>query len=84
MKHLASNNNQEVTFPLVADQDKKVSQTFSLIHGDSQRTIRSVFIIDPKRRVRFILNCPFQVKRDFHFILKSLEDIQKEDEKKEQ
>jgi alkyl hydroperoxide reductase subunit AhpC len=49
-----------LNFPIIADADRKVSEAYDMIHpgeGDTS-TVRSVFIIDPKDKVRLTLTYP--------------------------
>lgn len=45
-----------VNFPIIADQDRKVSELYDMIHpnADSSLTVRSLFVIDPNKKVRLI------------------------------
>ncbi|MFA7665558.1 MAG: peroxiredoxin [Burkholderiaceae bacterium] len=67
-----------VGFPIVADADRKVSELYDMIHpGQSTTvTVRSVFIIDPKKTVRLILTYPLNVGRNFDEILRAIDALQ--------
>jgi alkyl hydroperoxide reductase subunit AhpC len=67
-----------VGFPIVADADRKVSELYDMIHpGQSTTvTVRSVFIIDPKKTVRLTLTYPLNVGRNFDEILRTLDALQ--------
>jgi len=67
-----------VGFPIIADQDRKVSELYDMIHpGQSTTvTVRSVFIIDPKKTVRLILTYPLNVGRNFDEILRAIDALQ--------
>ena len=45
-----------VNFPIIADPDKKVSELYNMIHpnASSTFTVRSVFIIDPEKKIKLI------------------------------
>ncbi|MDO1988904.1 redoxin domain-containing protein, partial [Escherichia coli] len=45
-----------VNFPIIADADRKVSELYDLIHPNANDTltVRSLFIIDPNKKVRLI------------------------------
>jgi thioredoxin-dependent peroxiredoxin len=67
-----------LNFPLIADPDRKVSELYDMIHpgeGDTS-TVRSVFIIDPKNKVRLILTYPKSVGRNFGEILRVIDALQ--------
>src|SRR5690606_38943298 len=63
--------NTRVTFPIIADADRKVSQLYDLIHPNANDTltVRSLFIIDPNKKVRLIITYPASTGRNFHEIL---------------
>jgi alkyl hydroperoxide reductase subunit AhpC len=68
----------DLNFPLIADPDRKVSQLYDMIHpgeGDTS-TVRSVFIVDPKNKVRLILTYPKSVGRNFGEILRVIDALQ--------
>jgi thioredoxin-dependent peroxiredoxin len=68
----------DLNFPLIADQDRKVSELYDMIHpgeGDTS-TVRSVFIVDPKNKVRLILTYPKSVGRNFGEILRVIDALQ--------
>src|SRR5690554_6838275 len=52
-----------VEFPIIADADRKVSELYDMIHpGQSTTvTVRTVFIIDPSKKVRLTLTYPLNV-----------------------
>jgi alkyl hydroperoxide reductase subunit AhpC len=67
-----------LNFPIIADQDRKVSEAYDMIHpgeGDTS-TVRSVFIIDPKDKVRLTLTYPKSVGRNFNEILRVIDALQ--------
>ncbi len=67
-----------VNFPLIADQDHKVSELYDMIHpsaGDTS-TVRSVFIVNPKNKVRLTLTYPKSVGRNFGEILRVIDALQ--------
>ncbi len=71
----------ELNFPIVADPDHKVAESYDMIHpgeGDTS-TVRSVFIIDPADKVRLVLTYPKSVGRNFDEILRALDALQATD-----
>jgi alkyl hydroperoxide reductase subunit AhpC len=67
-----------LNFPIIADPDRKVSQLYDMIHpgeGDTS-TVRSVFIVDPKNKVRLTLTYPKSVGRNFAEILRVIDALQ--------
>lgn len=70
-----------LNFPIVADPDKTVAELYDMIHpeaGDTS-TVRAVFIIDPKNKVRLSLTYPKSVGRNFDEILRVLDALQATD-----
>ena len=73
----------DLQFPIIADAELKVATLYDMIHpGESvTATVRSVFIIDPKKKVRLTLTYPMSVGRTFDEILRVIDAIQLGDEK---
>jgi len=70
--------NTEVEFPIIADQDKKVSELYDFIHPNANATltVRSLLIIDPNKKVRLIITYPASTGRNFTEILRVLDSLQ--------
>jgi peroxiredoxin (alkyl hydroperoxide reductase subunit C) len=73
--------NTTLTFPIVADQDKKVAQLYEMIHpGESETAaVRSVFIIDPNNKIRLTMTYPMSVGRNFDEIIRVIDALQTSD-----
>ncbi|MCY1304043.1 Peroxiredoxin [compost metagenome] len=67
-----------VNFPILADGDRKVSQLYDMIHPNASETltVRSLFIIDPKKKVRLIITYPASTGRNFNEILRVIDSLQ--------
>ena len=67
-----------VNFPIVADADRKVSELYDLIHpnASSTLTVRSLFVIDPSKKVRLIITYPASTGRNFDEILRVIDSLQ--------
>jgi alkyl hydroperoxide reductase subunit AhpC len=67
-----------VNFPIIADDDRKVSELYDMIHPNASATttVRSVFIIDPARKVRLIITYPASTGRNFNEILRVIDSLQ--------
>lgn len=74
------NNTQhtQVQFPIVADADLKIAQTYGMIHPNESVTaaVRSVFIIDPSKKIRLTMTYPMSVGRNFDEILRVIDALQ--------
>ncbi len=69
---------QTLNFPLLADADRKVSTLYGMIHpqADPTLTVRSVFIIDPNKKVRLIITYPPSTGRNFNEIIRVIDSLQ--------
>jgi alkyl hydroperoxide reductase subunit AhpC len=67
-----------LNFPLLADPDRKVSTLYDMIHPNANDTftVRSVFVIDPKKKVRLILTYPASAGRNFDELLRTIDSLQ--------
>lgn len=70
--------NTEVNFPIIADADRKVSELYDMIHPNASttHTVRSVFVIDPAKKVRLSLTYPASTGRNFTEILRVIDSLQ--------
>ena len=73
-----------LNFPLLADADRSVSNKYDMIHPNANDTltVRSVFIIDPNKKVRLILTYPASMGRNFVEILRCVDSLQLTDQYK--
>mgnify|MGYP003405439302 FL=1 len=69
-------------FPIIADSDRKVADLYDMIHpnADNTATVRSVFIIDPNKKVRLTLTYPASCGRNFDEIVRVIDAMQLSDE----
>lgn len=76
--------NTTVNFPIVADADRKVSELYDMIHPNASATltVRSLFIIDPQKKVRLIITYPASTGRNFNEILRVIDSLQLTDNEK--
>jgi alkyl hydroperoxide reductase subunit AhpC len=74
------NSTQGVTvnFPIIADADRKVSLLYDLIHPNASATatVRSLFIIDPAKKIRLVITYPASTGRNFEEILRVIDSLQ--------
>jgi peroxiredoxin 2/4 len=77
-------SNSQITFPLCADPEYKVSRQYGMIHPNvnSTRNVRGVFIIDPENTIRFISYYPMETGRNFKEIERTILALQKYDNDK--
>ncbi|MDQ2762798.1 MAG: peroxiredoxin [Pseudomonadota bacterium] len=69
---------QKVNFPMLIDADRKVSTLYDMIHpeADPSVTVRTVFIIDPQKRVRLMMTYPPSTGRNFAEIMRVIDSLQ--------
>ncbi len=70
--------NVKMNFPILADPDRKVSDLYDMIHPNANNTltVRSVFIIDPQKKLRLTLTYPASTGRNFDEILRVIDSLQ--------
>lgn len=67
-----------VNYPILADSDRKVSNLYDMIHpnANASLTVRTVFIIDPNKKLRLTLTYPPSTGRNFSEILRVIDSLQ--------
>ncbi|PZP62110.1 MAG: peroxiredoxin [Azospira oryzae] len=72
----------EVNFPIIADADRKVSTLYDMIHPNASETVtvRSVFFIDPNKKIRATITYPASTGRNFQEILRVIDSLQLTDQ----
>lgn len=78
IKDINETQNTNVDFPIIADEDKKVANLYDMIHpnADNNLTVRSVFIIDPLKKVKLIIVYPASTGRNFDELLRVIDSLQ--------
>ena len=77
VKDIEETQNVKLNFPIIADADQKVSNLYSMIQSeDNKMTVRSVFIIDPDKKLRLTITYPAATGRNFAEILRVLDSLQ--------
>ena len=73
-----------VNFPILADADRQVATLYDMIHPNASATatVRSVFIIDPKKVIRTTFPYPASTGRNFDEILRVIDSLQLTDSHK--
>lgn len=74
------NETQKVTveFPIIADADKAIANTYGMIHPNASETftVRSLFIIGPDKKVKLMITYPASTGRNFHEVLRVIDSLQ--------
>ncbi len=67
-----------VNYPIIADADKKVSDLYGMIHPNANAnvTVRTVFVIDPNKKLRLTITYPPSTGRNFQEILRTIDSLQ--------
>jgi thioredoxin-dependent peroxiredoxin len=81
---IADTQGATVDFPMIADPDRKVSNLYGMVHpeADPSVTVRTVFIIDPNKKVRLSLTYPPSAGRNFNEVLRVIDSLQLTDSRK--
>lgn len=78
VKDINETQNTTLNYPIIADDDRKVSELYDMIHPNANEklTVRSVFIIGPDKKVKLILTYPASTGRNFDEILRVIDSLQ--------
>ncbi|MBU7580309.1 MAG: peroxiredoxin, partial [Porphyrobacter sp.] len=78
VKDVDETQNVTLRFPIVADADLEIAKLYDMIHPDQSETaaVRSVFIIDPAKKIRLTMTYPMSVGRNFDEILRVIDSLQ--------
>lgn len=70
--------NTVVNFPIIADQDRKVSELYDMIHPNASEnfTVRSVFVIGPDKKIKLMITYPASTGRNFDELLRAIDSLQ--------
>ena len=64
-----------VNYPLIADENLKIAKLYNRT-AMTNATVRSVFLIDPDKKIRMMLTYPMTTGRNFEEILRVLDSVQ--------
>jgi len=83
-KDIEETQGTTVNFPMIADPDRKVAELYGMIHPNASdsMTVRSVFIIDPNKKIRLTMTYPASAGRNFDEILRAIDSLQLTDQHK--
>lgn len=83
-KDIEETQGAAVNFPMIADPDRKVADLYGMIHPNASDTltVRSVFIIDPNKKIRLTMTYPASAGRNFNEILRVIDSLQLTDKHK--
>ena len=68
----------EVNFPIIADEDRKVSELYDMIHPNMSETftVRSLFVIGPDKKIKLMITYPQSTGRNFNEVLRVVDSLQ--------
>ena len=77
-KDIEETQGTALSFPLIADPDRKVATLYDMIHpeADATFTVRSVFLIGPDKKVKLTITYPAATGRNFDEILRVVDALQ--------
>lgn len=77
-KDIEETQHTNLNFPILGDADKKVSTLYDMIHPDlsDTTTVRSVFVIDPNKKIRLMITYPQSTGRNFQELLRVIDSLQ--------
>ncbi|HEV8080500.1 MAG TPA: peroxiredoxin [Chitinophagaceae bacterium] len=70
--------NCTVDFPIIADEDKTVSNLYGMIHPNASETftVRSLFVIGTDKKIKLMITYPASTGRNFHEVLRVIDSLQ--------
>ena len=84
LRDIEATQGHAVNFPIVADPDRKVADLYGMIHPahDQVHTVRTVFVVDPRKTIRLLITYPQTTGRNFDEILRVIDSLQLTDSHK--
>lgn len=81
VRNIEQNFGVKVKFPVIADLDTKVAQKYGLLHPNASETatVRAVFVIDDKSKIRAVVYYPMSCGRNMDEILRAVDALQTAD-----
>jgi len=78
IKDIEETQRVSLNYPILADPDRSVSDLYDMIHPNANNTltVRSVFIIDPNKKLRLTLTYPASTGRNFDELLRVIDSLQ--------
>ncbi|AXP82391.1 putative peroxiredoxin [Mariniflexile rhizosphaerae] len=78
IKDINETQNTTVNFPIIADEDRKISELYDMIHPNASDkfTVRSVFVIGDDKKVKLIITYPASTGRNFEELLRVIDSLQ--------
>jgi alkyl hydroperoxide reductase subunit AhpC len=77
-KDIEETQSCRLNYPMIGDGDRRIADLYGMIHPNANDTltVRSVFVIDPNKKVRMVLTYPASTGRNFAEILRVIDSLQ--------
>jgi thioredoxin-dependent peroxiredoxin len=78
LKDIEETQGTAVNFPVIADENRNIADLYDMIHpnADDTFTVRSVYIIDPDKKIKLTLTYPASTGRNFDEIIRVIDSLQ--------
>lgn len=78
IKDINETQHTTVNFPIIADEDRKISKLYDMIHpnADNTLTVRSVYVIAPDKTIKLMITYPASTGRNFKELLRVIDSLQ--------
>lgn len=78
IKDINETQNTQVNFPIIADEDRKVSELYGMLHPkvDDTLTVRSVYVVGPDKTIKLMITYPASTGRNFEELLRVIDSLQ--------
>ena len=78
IKDINETQNTEVNFPIIADENREISELYDMIHPNASATatVRSVYVIGPDKTIKLIITYPASTGRNFDELLRVIDSLQ--------
>ncbi len=85
-KDIEETQGSKVKYPMISDENLKIAKLYNMLPADefndgnrtaiTNATVRSIFLIDPNKKIRMMLTYPMTTGRNFDEIIRVLDSIQ--------
>jgi len=78
VKDINETQSTEVNFPIIADEDKRISELYDMLHPNASltATVRSVYVIGPDKTIKLIITYPASTGRNFDELIRVIDSLQ--------
>jgi alkyl hydroperoxide reductase subunit AhpC len=78
VKDIEETQHAKLSYPIIADTERKVANLYGMMHPahDELYTVRTVYVIDPKKKIRLMITYPQTTGRNFDEILRVIDSMQ--------